>query len=711
MRSKNSDIEDDEDDVKGSGEGLSWRVYYQALKERLWLIILFAIAGVVYAAYQSNKAVPIYASRAVLQFESPRRIMPLDTVQQDDLSNEQSLNTLIETLNSRTMLQRVAIRLKLDRDFVFLPRPAGRDANPLDVVVGRLQGCVSSGVRGRTRLIDIRAEHTDPETARKLADGVAEEYLRFTIETRNRSNQMANQMLMEEATRLKEKVSRSQLALQEFRERTGLVSLEKDQDIVVTRFKQLNERLNEARSRRMQLEVDMAGALKGQSNAEDLLKVPSIAQNADVRLAQERWAQEEANLRAISARYREKHPRHIDQVARVEAAKRELPAAAMRAAATMKEQYETAKETESRIEKEFQDQEKDTYTLGKTQVEYDGLKRDVEQDIAVFNGVLSSLKQSDVSKGFETDSVEIVEPAVASYAPVRPDKRKILLQWSIGGIVLGLGLTLGLHFLDNSIKAVAEAETMTGLPVLTAIIAKKTSARKNPLPDLEIVHQKNSPVSESFRTLRSAIMLLGRFDERRVFMFTSALPAEGKTFCASNFAVSLAQQGLKTVLVDCDLRKPAISEVFLGKAAPIGVSDVLAGQCALDEVLQSTPVADLDVLPAGSRSPNPSELLSGKSLPRLIRDLLERYDKVVIDSAPIMAVSDTLVVAPHVDTICLVVRSHKTPAYAVMRASVALRKTDKIPAGIVLNRMPAAAAGQYYYYSSSHGERKVYGSA
>jgi capsular exopolysaccharide synthesis family protein len=419
--------------------------------------------------------------------------------------------------------------------------------------------------------------------------------------------------------------------------------------------------------------------------------------------------EKQSEISALAQRYKPKHPKYAAAMAQLESMKGRLPEAALTAASVMNAALQSAKETEERVANEAKGQEKDTYSLGKMQVEYDSIKRDIETDKTLFNSVLARLKETDITKSLDQSMIKVVEPAVASYVPVRPDKQKMLAQWSLGGLALGLMLTIGLHLMDSSFKTVDDAERALQLPVLSAVTVRKTTAKKNPIPDLETIHQKHSPVSESFRTLRSALILLGNADRRHIIMFTSAVPAEGKTFCAANFAVTMANQGLKTVLIDCDLRKPSIAEIFIDKAHHLGVADQLAGQCELDEVVRSTPVPNLDVIPAGSPSPNPSELLSGQSFVKLLTELRNRYEKIVIDSAPVLAVSDPLVIAPHVDTICLVVRSHKTSRHSAIRACAAIAKTGRMPSGIVLNRLPISAAGYYYYYGSRYGQKKVYG--
>lgn len=697
-------------DPLSTAGSFDWREYLLALKQRLWLIILCAIAGVGTAAYQVSKAVPVYASRSVLMLEPQEdRVLNIQAVKSDTVTDVASFTTMLETLTSRTMMERVAERMKLDRDFVFMPKPRGREANDMGAVSGALRGCIRATRRGDTRLIDIVAEHTDPETAKRIADELATDFIRFRFEMKSTSNQLANQFLLEEVNRLKDKINRAEVALHEFREKKGLISLDKSQDVVVSRFMDLNTQLNQARDKRLQLEADMAGSLRAGNKPEELLKLPSIAQHPVVAGLIASIDEKQAEITALSQRYKPKHPKYATATVQLENLKGRLPEAALAAAAVMSTAFQSAKETEARVATEARDQEKDTYSLGKMQVEYDSIKRDIETDKTLFNGVLARLKETDLTKSLDQSMIKVVEGAVASYVPVRPDKQKMLAQWSLGGLALGLMLALGLHLMDSSFKTVEDVERALQLPVLSAVTVRKTTAKKNATPDLETIHQRHSPVSESFRTLRSSLILLGNSDQRRVIMFTSAVPAEGKTFCAANYAVTLANQGLKTVLVDCDLRKPSIAEIFIDKAPHYGVADLLAGQRELDEVVRPTTVPNLDVLPAGSPSPNPSELLSGLSFEALLSELRQQYDKIVVDSAPVLAVSDPLIIAPHADTICLVVRSHKTSRHSAMRACAAIAKSGKVPSGLVLNRLPISAAGYYYYYGSRYGQRKVYG--
>ncbi|HXY61021.1 MAG TPA: CpsD/CapB family tyrosine-protein kinase, partial [Chthoniobacterales bacterium] len=233
------------------------------------------------------------------------------------------------------------------------------------------------------------------------------------------------------------------------------------------------------------------------------------------------------------------------------------------------------------------------------------------------------------------------------------------------------------------------------------------------------------PIAESFRNLRASLSLLGRAADRKVFLFTSALPNEGKSFTSVNYSLALAQQGHRVLLVDGDLRRPNIHKVFRNnnerRGEHPGLVDYLIGAVELKNAsrlvakvkrdpaapaasrLSQVPPGELFIMAGGQRAPNPAELLSGECFEHLISEASSMFDRVVIDSAPILAVSDTLLMAKHVQTICMVVRANKTPRNAVHRALMLLTTAGNRPAGLVLNRLPRRRGAGYYYYYASHG--------
>lgn len=218
-----------------------------------------------------------------------------------------------------------------------------------------------------------------------------------------------------------------------------------------------------------------------------------------------------------------------------------------------------------------------------------------------------------------------------------------------------------------------------------------------------MLKEPDSIAAESFRSLRAGLSLLGPEDERKVLLFTSAVPSEGKSFSSTNYAVSLAQQGHRTLLIDADLRRPSIHKIFGTTRDLPGVTDVLVGRAELAATARTCEVENLYVLAGGSKAPNPAELLSSQSFAEVVAEATRQFDRIVIDSAPVLAVSDTLIITPYVQSLCLVVRSGHTPRNAVQRAIGLLEGVGNRPVGLVLNRLPRKSGISYYYYYSEHG--------
>ncbi|MEP6956184.1 MAG: GNVR domain-containing protein, partial [Chthoniobacterales bacterium] len=372
---------------------------------------------------------------------------------------------------------------------------------------------------------------------------------------------------------------------------------------------------------------------------------------------------------------------------------------------------------------------------------YQELARQAETDRALYESVLRQIKETNLTKDVKTNAVSIAEHATLPYGPSSPQPTKAIVLGLLGGLAAGLGCIYGADVLDRSIKTVDQAETLLGLPVLAAVperVSSDNRKTKSSSPSTSgttyrlVAEAPEGPVAESFRNLRAALSLLGPEVERQVFLFTSALPNEGKSFTSANYALALAQQGHRVLLIDGDLRRPSLHKIFLnlaagGKAAsekdkPPGVIDCLVGEATLTaavrrvsarEVDVARPTADnketfttstggeLSILAGGRRAPNPAELLGGASFGKLVAEAAKLFDRVVIDSAPILAVSDTLLMMPHVQTVSLVVRAAKSPRNAIYRAMTLLATAGARPAGVILNRLPRRrGAGHYYYYAS-----------
>jgi capsular exopolysaccharide synthesis family protein len=503
-----------------------------------------------------------------------------------------------------------------------------------------------------------------------------------------------------------------------------------------------------ARSDQIRLEGQIKQVEEIGNNIDALLSVPGISGAAMVVEARRNINQIEAAITTLALRYKDKHPRMMAAKASLAEAKDKLRQAVLAQPPILRSALEQIKANEASLQQALQNQQGVAVNLNRTAIGYQELARQAETDRALYESVLRQIKDTNLAKDVKANAVSVIEHSPLPSFPISPRPTKMILMGLLGGLAVGLALVFGVDALDRSIKTVDQAESTLGLPVFAAV---PDTTDEGPVSRLKrrskafrssnyrvVVETPESPAAEAFRNLRAALSLLGPEAERKVSLFTSAVPNEGKSFTSANYSLALAQQGYRVLLIDGDLRRPNMHKIFRfpnarhnsDEDSGLGVTDCLVGETDIPSAARQIPAGEIQlvdesveltenilaatggqlfVLAGGRRAPNPAEILAGPLFGQLIAEAATQYDRVVIDSAPILAVSDTLLMTPHVQTVCIVVRAGKTPRPAVRRAITLLAKSGIRPAGLVLNRLRRGRGVGYYYYYASHGYGKEEG--
>ena len=689
---------------------------YHVLLDKLWLIAIFLVIALLLAAAYLQRAPRLFSSTATLQVEqADQKVIAIQKVQQEDLRGLEVLRTIEQVLKSRALLDRVVTANGLDKDPRFvspnLPPPSREQ------LADALSRIIDVRLRRFTRLIDVSVVHTSPQITAEIANSLIREYMKQNLEQYSDASQVASEFLVEEARRLKKKLEESEHALHAYREKSKSVSLEQRQDIVNPKLKELSQRLTEAKSKRIDWAAKLAQVKALGTNDEALLVLPVVATDPLIMNIQANISKSESEFANLRQRYKDKHPKYIQASSQLAEWRKELYSAVRKIGQTVEVSYESAMAAEKELDKAVVEQEAVALDLNRQLIEYNVLTREVESDKMFYDAVNSRLKETSLAKELPSNIVRVVQKANPPELPFSPNKRKILILGAFAGLFGGILVVVGLNAIDRSVKTVDQAEELLQLAVLSAIPEVKEVKKDQSV--LIVTEDAKSPGAEAFRSLRTSLRMLGREEDRRTFLFTSALPQEGKTFCAANYSLSLAQQGHKTLLIDGDLRRPAVEMAILGKKNHhVGVTDYLTGQKKLGDIIQTTKHEFFSFISAGTTAPNPAELLAQRNFDSLIDEALLSFDRVIIDSAPIHAVSDTLVMLNRVQTVCLVIRACKTPAGAAARAIQMLQKAGSLPAGIVLNRLPRRKGRGYSYdpyydysYKGSYAEKGVYGAS
>ena len=784
-------------DLDGGQRGFDFRHFWHTLVEKLWLVALCVVAGLFVGLGYIASTPKLYQGHVVLQVELQEPTLFEDSAARSRdafWGNLEAMRTIEQTLFNRTLLARV-IRsegLANDGGRAFLgpsaknvakaspastPQPTEAASStstsgpgqasytPLEeAMAGRLSKMVRPAIRKGTRLIDLWVTNHDPVIANRLAEAVGREYIRHSIERRMAFNEQSLRYLLEEEERLKNNLRKSEAAVAEYKAKTpdalqlgggagatgsqtgaGAGGGGGQRGLVEDKLQELVSKQTTARADRLRLEGELKLVEEAGENVDALLAIPSIGTASPVTDRRKDVAQYEASVATLSQRYKEKHPKMLAARAALAEARAALKRAVLVQPAVIKNNLEQARTAENNLGIESHEQEKAALTLNKAAIGYLELARQAETDRALYESVLRQIKETNLKKDAQTTAVSIIEHSPVPRFPVSPSVPKSIIFGLLGGLAVGLGFVYVTNVLDRSIKTVDQAETLLSLPVLSAVpeIRKEDESGQNnstaPLPSSVtyrlMAEAPEGPAAEAFRNLRASLSLLGPEAERKVFLFTSAVPNEGKSFSSANFALALAQQGYRVLLIDGDLRRPSLHKIFLPTSEEAasdgdskGVVDCLVGAADLSSVVRTVSAGRLEaevsekltstggqlsVLTGGRRAPNPAELLSGAAFGRLLSEAVRSFDRVVVDSAPVLAVSDTLLMTPRVQTVCMVVYAGKTPRNAVQRALGMLTAAGVRPAGVILNRLPRRSGSGYYYYYASPGYGKgegAYGS-
>jgi polysaccharide biosynthesis transport protein len=662
------------------------RNLWHTLIDKIWIIALCACAAAFLSLLYLKHATRTYASKAVLQVEQDKpKVVNIESVQSENYSSIDFLKTVEQTLLSRSLFERVIDANDLANDARFVsPSPAPGETPSKASLISKLAGMVDVRLRAGTRLIDVTVEDEHPELTALIARSLVQQFMVQNREQQSLTSQEANTFLLEEAQRLETQLRKSEDALQAFKERTQFLPSDNQLNVIVQKLK---EQWTQAKADRIKVETEYKQFERALLKPAALLAIPSIASDHTIIQLQSNITMQQGEIARLEQRYKALHPKMIEARSQLAKWDNALQTAVLKVGETLKSSYDNAKAAELALQNSLTEEERLAIGGSKVGIEYARLHREAESDRTLHQTFLNRMKETAVTKDLGASKIRIVQQAEIPESPVKPQRRAVLAAGIGAGLLIGVALALLLGAFDSSLKSLDEAEEYLRMPALSTV-PQITSGQ---LDSSQLVMGRNSAMSgaESFRSLRTSLSLLGEKKEQKICLFTSALPEEGKTFCSLNYAFSLAQQGLRVLLIDCDLRRPAVEQCLCATQGELtGLSDFLTARQSFKDVVYDTGINNFYFVPAGTPAPNPSELLTQNKFNEMIEEALNHFDRIVLDSAPIFGVSDTLLMAKRVHTACLVVRACKTPRKKVLRAIQILQNAGTPLAGLILNRVP-----------------------
>ena len=683
----------------------------QPYLQRIWLIVALVVCSGVGTAVWALRLPPVYQSKSTISItRQQQRVISLEGMGPEArMDDSVMLNTIVQSVRNTSVLRRVVSTNNLTTDGR-LTGERGRTISE-ESAMARVSGMLTVRLRTGTLLLDIIADSTNSALTALVANSAAREYIADRAERVFLSTQSGSESLRSEVNSLEKKLRTSEKKLQQFREDHQMTSIEGERSLLSQQLVKLIAEADAYHNELQTLRTDLDQASKSKEKLQELMAIKSIATMPPVMGLSQQILQQQVLLAGYTNRYKPKHPKFIQAIQQLEDLQKSQTSVIFDSLAVLQKRVPVVAASETATREEITKLQERIQALNRISSDYAALERDVATDTALQQSVLKRIKELDLTKQIDNVPINISEIAPEPRGPSGPNRVRFILQGAAAGLVVALGLVYMLQAIDGSIRTVDEAEDRLQLPVLGAISIDAGSQGQS-VPRLVMIDEAHGLTAEGFRSLRASTAMIGRAEDTKVRLVTSALPSEGKSFCTLNYAAALAQLGQKVVLVDLDLRRPTVGKRLQMNPDDPGVSSFLLGQKSFLEIQHKTRVEGLTVIPAGPRIPNPAEQLAGPHTKELFQALTDAFDVVVVDTAPINSVADTISLLPFAKIVLLVIKAAKTPERAIFRAISEMRRVGAQIDGLVLNQLPKRGGYGYYYYyygRDGYGSAGVYG--
>lgn len=680
---------------------------------RKWSILSLVVVVMMLAALITMNMTPIYRATTSLMIDpGASRTSDLEALSGLPGVGNEYLLTQFELLKERELAERVVKALNLTEHPEFDPRqreeskfnpramvklllpgdvdPAAPDEDAIfDSVVSALMGRTEITPVTNTSLVKINMEMADPALAAEAANALADAYITSQLEARLATSMTVTNWMNDQLAAQREKLQIAEQNLQAYRERENLVDVQGIVTISADELSQMGTRLVDARRARAEAEslYRQVAALKN-SGWKRQAEVPAVLSNPLVQQFRTKQAQAQAKVDELSGVFGPLHPEMVAAQAELRAAEVDLQAQVEQVVASIEQQYLLSLANERSLQTSFDENRDVIQQISSKEFELRKLEREVETNQQLYDTFMTRLNEISSTQDFEAINARVIGKAIVPKTPVKPRKALIIVIAGLAAFILAAGLTLLLNRLNNGFKSVRDVEGSLNQPMLGMVpLVKKKNTNVARLYDGE-----DKSFSETIRTLRTSIVLSALEHPRRVLLMTSSVPGEGKSTVGSNLAASLVQFG-KVLVIDADLRRPTLHKNFALPVGTAGLANYLAETAALDECIR--PVDNVDLMPAGAVPPNPQELLMSPRLGELMSVLRERYDYIIVDAPPCMAVSDAIILSGLVDSVVYVVKANATPIPVAQRGVGQLLQKNAAILGVVLNQVDVKKAQRY----------------
>lgn len=684
------------------------RRYLHAITKYKWMIAALVVVAITAAVLYTNRLTPIYQATATVKVD-PRLPDLLGQGQElmqvgaggssvyeyyraegQILQSYQLMRRTVESTDLHLKLVGEAQRERMTTDEV------------LDLATHRLMRSLSVSYPEQNRIFHITMRSPDPELAAAIANAHVETYVAYTKGQLTSGTHKASKFLASELDIAEKNLADSEARLVDFQKKHEIlvISLEDKQSLVSSNISAYTQKLNDARAERLQQAV-LLQRLEGLST-EKILESPIFGLSGAESLEnlKTQYYLERNKFLEVEAELGPKNVQYIKQKAKLDDLYQALSQEARLVVRTAQERLAAASAAETALAKELERYKQEALDLGPKIVEYNQLLRKKKSDEDKYSVVVARLGTSDITSRIDTINVTPLDTARTPAAPVYPSLRANVIRAGALAFVLGIGVALLLAFLDRTVKTTEDVQTASGAPVLgiVPILAEsELPSNDDKARDLYVHQHPTSRVAECCRSLRTNIMFSAADRPLKTIVVSSANPREGKTTSVIYLGTTIAQSGQRVLLIDTDMRRPRLHQ-STGVSRQRGMSNLIVGDASYEDVIKTTEIPNLYVLPCGPLPPNPAELLMTKRFEAVLRELEGRFDRIILDSPPLQAVTDAVVLSRLADGVILVVKAGKTLRDEVKRSVKHITDVNGALVGVILNELDIEDRRYGYYY-------------
>ena len=714
--------------IPGAPEEASLGEYWRVLVKRKWTIIAALLVVMTLATVISLRTTPMYmAVGKIAIFRDSSDLVSFKDVgstTSDDWDYTVAMDTQVKILQSDTMALAVARNLAASnasskqnvQNLGTIPLGTNTSLEPKAelAAIGEIRSNLVITTIPNTRMIEIRFLSPNPNRAAQVVNTLTSTFIQENLKTRYESIMQASDWLQKQLADLQMKVEVSQEKLVKYQKENDILGIDEKQNIVTVKLDELNKDLTGAQADRIQKEANYKLAQNGSA------ELNSSQQNGLLERLRGQETDLKTQLAQLSTQFGPSYPKVREvrnQLAQVEVS---IQQENTKSLARMQRDFQTAVQREALLRSALEQQKAEANKLNERAIQYNLLKRDVDTNRQLYEGLLQKLKEAGMAAGLRSSNIRIIDAARVPASPASPDIPRNLAIALLIGLTSGVALAFVREALDNTIRTPEHVAQIAALPSLGIIPSSLRLAPKagNGHPNLALAaaagradgielvsHSRpKSEMAEAYRALRTSILLSSLGAPPKIILVTSALPQEGKTTTSINSAIVLAQKGARVLLVDADLRRPGIHQK-MGLKPRAGLSTLLAGSDTFENlVIPSPQLPNLFVLPAGPAPPHPAELLGSELMKNYLSQWRERFDHILIDTPPVLSVTDAVLLSVDADSVVLVIRSGQTTKEALRRARALLTQVNARMMGVVLNAVDLQSPDlHYYYYGTKYG--------